>query len=108
MLEDISDRSDDEASSPTFTTQQLRSGFYKIATVGGVPLGRGKVTEYSPTLVIALPSDAPAPLVCSNCSCRCPHALSKVCGQWHIQQRSSSHYVVRIDDMPLYVEQMAL
>ena len=63
MLEDISDRSDDEASSPTFTTQQLRSGFYKIETISGVPIGRGKISEYDASLVVALPRDTPAPRV---------------------------------------------
>lgn len=66
MLDDISDRSDDEtyASSSSSERQELQSGFYRITTVNGIPLGRGRLSEYDPSLVVTLPRHAPAPKVC--------------------------------------------
>lgn len=107
MLDDISDRSDDEtyASSSSSEREELQSGFYRITTVNGVPLGRGKLSEYDPSLVVTLPRHTPAPKVCHLH----PNILaSSHVTQWYIQKRQSGRYVVAIDNLPIYFEQMAL
>ena len=63
MLDDISDRSDDELYTPFCKSQPLRSGYYQITTVSGIPLGRGKLSEFDPSLVVTLPRDSAAPKV---------------------------------------------
>ncbi|KAJ3558558.1 hypothetical protein NM688_g852 [Phlebia brevispora] len=65
------------------------SGYYRISTINGVPLGRGKLSEYDPSLVVALPRDSAAP-------------------KWFLHRRDSGRYVIIIDDLPVYFEQMAL